>query len=472
MKLIFFGGVNEIGGNKILLEDKETNLFLDFGKSYKQASLYFEEFLNPRAVHGIKDYLELDLIPKKGGLYRQDLLEILRKEEIDIYQQLADDVLNLDGILLSHGHLDHVGYLSFINEQIPVYLSQETKIVLEAYNIIKQPTLENEILEVSVPHELPAKERQKKKRHFETITKQKPFWIKNLEIIPLFVDHSIPGALMYFIRGSKNILYSGDFRLSEIPEKQLKTVYDFLRKQKIDAFLCEGTRVQDQIVLKEKDVFLKANQIIKNISGLVIADYSLADITRFNTLNLLAKTNRRKIALPFNYFAYLSILKEKGLNIPEFENIVLYEKKKGSLRAWEKDLLKKYPYIDANEIRKRQRDYLVILNFYQIQELIDFRPDENSYFLRAITEPHSEESEISEDRFANWVKHFKMQGLTKEGKFERAHISGHISGKEIEEFISKIKPDLVIPIHTEHPEEFKKLHKNVRIVEKNEIITI
>jgi hypothetical protein len=29
-KLTFYGGVNEIGGNKILLEDEETKIFLDF----------------------------------------------------------------------------------------------------------------------------------------------------------------------------------------------------------------------------------------------------------------------------------------------------------------------------------------------------------------------------------------------------------------------------------------------------------
>jgi ribonuclease J len=65
-----------------------------------------------------------------------------------------------------------------------------------------------------------------------------------------------------------------------------------------------------------------------------------------------------------------------------------------------------------------------------------------------------------------------MQGLTEEGKFERVHISGHISGKELEEFISKIKPDCVIPIHTEHPEEFKKFHKNVKITKRGETIEI
>ena len=34
--LTFYGGVSEIGGNKILLEDGDTRLFLDFGMSFKQ----------------------------------------------------------------------------------------------------------------------------------------------------------------------------------------------------------------------------------------------------------------------------------------------------------------------------------------------------------------------------------------------------------------------------------------------------
>jgi len=469
MKLTFYGGIKEIGGNKILLEDKNTGIFLDFGKSYKQASLYFEEFVNPRSVHGLKDYLELGLLPKREGLYRKDLLDILSKEEMAFcsYQKPS-----LDAVLLSHGHMDHTGYLSFLDETIPVYLSQQTKIVLDAYKIIKPSVLENEILEIGVPHEFPAQRRKKIKRQFKVLEKQQPFQIKNLEILPLFVDHSIPGALMYFIHGSKNVLYSGDFRLSEIPEKQLKAIYEFLKKQNIDVFLCEGTRVLEQNILREKDVYFKAKEIVSKIKGLVVADYSMADITRFETLAQIAKETKRKIALPYNYFAYLTILKEKGLEINSFDNLVLYEKKKGNLKKWEQNLLKKYPYINAKEIKTHPRDYLVILNFYQIQELIDFQPDESAYFLRAITEPHTEESEISEERFSHWIEHFKMQGLTPDGKFERAHISGHISGKELEEFIKKIKPDLVIPIHTEHPEEFKKFHKNVKIVEKGETITI
>jgi len=113
MKLTFYSGINEIGGNKILLEDQNTAVFLDFGKSYKEASKYFEEFVNPRSVHGLKDYLELGLLPNQGGLYREDLLTLFQKEEPELFNKLSKESIQLDAVLVSHGHFDHVGYLSF-----------------------------------------------------------------------------------------------------------------------------------------------------------------------------------------------------------------------------------------------------------------------------------------------------------------------------------------------------------------------
>ena len=40
MKLSFYGGAGEIGGNKILLEADNTRIFLDFGMSYNREELY------------------------------------------------------------------------------------------------------------------------------------------------------------------------------------------------------------------------------------------------------------------------------------------------------------------------------------------------------------------------------------------------------------------------------------------------
>ena len=54
--LTFYGGVNEVGGNKILLEDKGTKVFLDFGMSFGRVGKYFEEYVKPRTSNGIVDY--------------------------------------------------------------------------------------------------------------------------------------------------------------------------------------------------------------------------------------------------------------------------------------------------------------------------------------------------------------------------------------------------------------------------------
>ena len=40
--ITFYGGVGEIGGNKIFIED-EKKIFLDFGKNFSKEKLYFAE---------------------------------------------------------------------------------------------------------------------------------------------------------------------------------------------------------------------------------------------------------------------------------------------------------------------------------------------------------------------------------------------------------------------------------------------
>ena len=45
-----YGGVNEIGGNKLLLEDGGARLFFDFGIAFGRQQQYFNEYLRPRAA--------------------------------------------------------------------------------------------------------------------------------------------------------------------------------------------------------------------------------------------------------------------------------------------------------------------------------------------------------------------------------------------------------------------------------------
>src|SRR5437899_304900 len=70
--LTFYGGVGEIGGNKVLLEDGDARIWLDMGSTFDFGSEYFVEYLTPRERFGLRDYFALGLLPRLPGLYAAD----------------------------------------------------------------------------------------------------------------------------------------------------------------------------------------------------------------------------------------------------------------------------------------------------------------------------------------------------------------------------------------------------------------
>jgi len=78
-------------------------------------------------------------------------------------------------VLLSHGHLDHAGYISFLDPQIPVYTSKNTMAILKTFYISRPKSLENEILELS----LRDVEDPRKRKKEEAPTPQEPIPYKN-----------------------------------------------------------------------------------------------------------------------------------------------------------------------------------------------------------------------------------------------------------------------------------------------------
>ena len=118
-----------------------------------------------------------------------------------------------------------------------------------------------------------------------------------------------------------------------------------------------------------------------------------------------------------------------------------------------------YPnIIKPDEIRKNPSKYMIILNFWYLNMLIDLKP-KNGVYIHSLSEPFNEEMEISFDRMMNWLKFFNL-------RFVQSHCSGHISGTDLKELIYTIKPKEIYPIHTEHPDMFKKLNIKTTIVKE------
>lgn len=111
--ITFYGGVHEIGGNKFLVEDKGTKIFLDFGMQMGKVNQYFAEFVNPRICNGMGDLFEFGLLPKLKGLYRKDYAKHMSFD--------GNEDNDIDAVILSHAHVDHAAYIHYIRPDIHIY---------------------------------------------------------------------------------------------------------------------------------------------------------------------------------------------------------------------------------------------------------------------------------------------------------------------------------------------------------------
>jgi ribonuclease J len=69
-----YGGVNTIGGNKMLLGDGDSRRFFDFGTSFCECDRFYVEYLKPRPSTGLLDPLAMGFLPPLRGVYRPDMV--------------------------------------------------------------------------------------------------------------------------------------------------------------------------------------------------------------------------------------------------------------------------------------------------------------------------------------------------------------------------------------------------------------
>jgi ribonuclease J len=435
VNITLYGGVGRIGGNKTLLEDGKTRIFLDMGESFGFRDDYFTGYLGPRTSRvGLRDFFALDMIPKIPGLYSKEMLDgtgfRYRKPEFN-------------GILLSHIHFDHSEHLQYVHPDIPVYLGEGTKIIKESW-------------------EKTTNSKNFGEHDYRTFRTGNVIDVDGIEVEPIHVDHSVPAAYGCIIHTKKGaIVYTGDFRKHGSHADLTEDFLDRVKEERPIAMICEGTRVAREEKRKnytEEQVKSHSKKIVRNAGKkLVVTTFYPRDVDRMRTFYEVAKDTDRKFVVSAKT-AHLvqSLGKDKGIKLPDVmrnKHLLVYKRELKRYYNWEKEFGKKA--VDAEYVHKNQGKLILQLDFHHLTELVDIKPTKGSEFIHSKSEPF-EENDIEDEVKHAWLKKYGLN-------HRQYHASGHCSMDEIEQILKEVNPKLVIPIHCEKPELFKKMARKVKL---------
>jgi len=405
--LTFYGGVNEIGGNKILLQDRDTRVFFDFGMSFAmKKQFYSPPFLSPKSEKSLQ---ELGILPQITGVYKFD-----------------PSPPEVDAVFISHGHLDHSAYLSFIKREIPVYCGETTQIILQALSEIRRAELEFSVADID----------------FRTFRTGRRIKIDDLEIEPFHVDHSVPGAYGFIIHTSNGaVVYTGDFRDHGAKPEMTRDFVEKAKNAEPAAIITEATNMTGATISSEAEVESKLDSIIARTDGIVLAEFAYSDVDRLNSFYHIAKKNRRCLAVSLKQ-AYLldALRKDKGLRIPDLddETMLIFRKSKKRFDKWENQLIERYErqnkIFDVFEVSKQQCNVVLAMSFYDFEELVSLQPAAGSCYVLSASEPFNEEMEIDYERLTNWLRHYGLPQY-------HVHVSGHIMPLQLKTALKEINAE-------------------------------
>ena len=189
----------------------------------------------------------------------------------------------IKGIVLTHGHEDHIGALPYILQEIdaPVY---GTKLTL---GLVEGKLKENKI---------------RRNVELNIITPPNSVDIGNFQVEFIRVNHSIPDSVGLAIHTPAGIIVTtGDFKIDQTPvDGQITDIHKFaeLGKKGVLVMMSDSTNSEHEgYTLSEKVVGSTIEQIFRTTKGRIIVATFASNIHRIQQLFTAAEESGRKVGI-------------------------------------------------------------------------------------------------------------------------------------------------------------------------------
>jgi ribonuclease J len=406
-----------IGGSCVELRSDASRIILDLGIPLVKPDGTEFEIKEYAGLSG-PELLAASVLPPVEGLYE--------------WQEPS-----VAGVLISHSHQDHYGFLNHIHPDIPVYLGEGTRKLIEISAVFSPSKT---ILKRPVVFSWPG--------HFT---------VGDFRVVPHLVDHSAFGAFAFEIESAgKRIFYSGDFRDHGYLGKTLTIIRDKCAPD-VDALLMEGTMFgrEEGPVMTEQELADEAKVICRECPKSVLVYQSGQNVSRAVSFYKAARATGREFVLDFYSAHVLSELGKctGGTSLPYPGNLP-------GIRVW-------YPnYLTNRLFNTNQGEIPIRYSTYKMTKeemaeklsnlVLYVRPGmdfdlkhiigiEGSILLYSLWSGYHEKG--STKRFLDEVN---ALGIT----VQSLHTGGHASIGTLRALVETLHPKILLPIHTFYPDEY------------------
>ena len=419
-KLTFISGLREIGGTVVAVETDTTICYFDFGFAYADR---IDNKVELRKGSEAFDYVKLGVLNAIDGIYEA---KTAKKLGLKAYGETDKKIF----IIISHMHIDHMGGLGALHQDVPVYMSADSAKLYHEMGVMGE--LEIREHETVLPIEYDA-----------SIT------FGDIKVTCVQVDHDVIGACGFLIEADgKKIAYTGDYRYHGYHPEISAAFAD--KCKGADLMISEGVTISsvdvDMLSLEgpvrertELTLLEDMKNHAKEEEKLIVINNYNRNVERIHRFIEVIAEAGRTMALEPEQADYVAAF------YPE-DKFAVYLPEGGELSA---PLLKNRPVVVRKELLENPEKYVLQQDYKHIYELYELESVISLYL-------HMDGAPLGDydPSYAKFYSLLENLGIN----FERCGLGGHAEPYYLRHTVDVIEPKILVPLHSFRPEQLVSEH--------------